>query len=277
LNLFLNFTKVFISTKNLCDPNLLTEDDKKIINFLKNIEFDGIKELIKISHRMFYLSSLQEDLQKIENKQVYSTLLIFIFQNNYEIILEMVSYRIYEYITKNETKIKKLLKSNSSNSDYFNKLLNKIKNKINKNEHLTPHELNKIFNLLGVVAQNNNSKVFGEKGLGKLRNKFAHFNFYLIKNEEKIFFLDNNEIDVNSFLDNFKTLYTFLIELIYDKIQTLNLWVSILEVDYKIKSEFEYYMKTFLKVCRSHYSKEALVKLSEIIDQCIKDCEKIMK
>jgi len=196
------FDKINELSNNEKFQQKLSEDDKKIIEFLiKNTNLNNL-DCLQIIGQEFFSIRVAEELEKIDNLPniLKMALLMWCFVNLYELTLVNVDRRLLVY-----------LKKNNKNEDNDIKRFLSINRKDYK-DHATAELINKVFcKILGLREEN--TSIFGKSSKPKLiRNKISHSNLFYDSEKNKIVLLNSQEYSIEDFLKEYYALFNFLIE-----------------------------------------------------------------
>jgi hypothetical protein len=189
----------------------LSEDNKKILNFLsglKSFDYEDILEMAGPYH--FTLEVLSELNNSEENipRTIKIVLFMWLFVNSYEMLLHQVDRKLNHYLTP-KTKLK------GKDVDNFLKI-----NRGGYRSHATAGNINKILSKILNLPEENNS-IFGSKSGGKvIRNKISHTNLYYDSEKDKIIALSGEEYTPENFIQQYYEIFYFLYEWINTSIQS---------------------------------------------------------
>ena len=173
----------------------LKSDDKKIIEFLsenKKINFRTFLELLGPLQMISEIIKASEDDEF--SKVIKTTLVLYIFQSLYELLLQLVDRYLYIYLDTTKT-----AKSNKR----FMLRVNRT-----EGEHAWASLINDVFISLKVVGRENNSifRIFSKQ----LRNKIAHFVMFYDSKRDKIVLPNGEELTLGKLSEYYKYLYLFM-------------------------------------------------------------------
>jgi len=196
------FDKIKELSKNEKFQQKISEDDKKIIEFLiKNTNLNNL-DVLEIIRQEYFTVQVAEELEKADNLSniLKMALLMWCFVNLYELILVNVDRRLLVY-----------LKKNNKNEDNDIKRFLSINRKDYK-DHATAELINKVFcKILGLREEN--TSIFGKSSKPKLiRNKISHSNLFYDSEKNKFVLLNSQEYSIEDFLKEYYALFNFLTE-----------------------------------------------------------------
>jgi len=196
------FKKIEELSNNEKFQQKISEDDKKIIEFLSKNQNLNSSDFLKILGQEYFTIQVVEELEKTDNLPniLKIPLIMWLFLNLYELILFNVDRRLFEYLKNTDKKddedIRRFLKINRENKD-----------------HAMPENINKILTKILDLKEENNS-IFGRISKAKLiRNKIAHANLFYDSEKNKLVSSNLEEYSAEDFLKGYYTLFNFLIEL----------------------------------------------------------------
>ena len=220
----------------------ISEDDKKIIEFLSKNQNLNSSDYLKILGQEYFIIQVVEELEKTDNLPniLKIPLIMWLFLNLYELILFVVDRRLFEYLKNTDKKddkdIKRFLKINRKNKD-----------------HAMPENINKILTKILDLKEENNS-IFVRISKAKLiRNKIAHANLFYDSEKNKLVSSNFEEYQAEDFLKGYYTLVNFLIE--WNKAELGGKIDAKILVDY-LKKMFHYLYAAYLRIERAGLRKE---------------------
>jgi len=174
----------------------LTEDDRKIIEFMVKNSSLSAEDAIELAGPLYYLLKVYEDLTKEEIKSEYLKMFIMIstYIQLYELLLLQLDRRLCNYLRNN-----KKFSSQKEYKDFLN-----LERKYTK--HATAGKINQVLHKLGVIEFKNSSVLDGE--LRELRNRFSHANFFYDPELKKIF-AGEVQLTKEEFIGEFYRLFNF--------------------------------------------------------------------
>lgn len=175
----------------------LTNDDIKIIAFLSQNKLN-LKSFLELLGPYTMLSEVSRELDGEYSKIVKVTLLLYLFQNSYELLLEIVDRNLYGYLNSQQGLvhkggIKEFLKVDRMRGD-----------------HAVAGSINEALFELGVVTKSNSSIFhFWSKDF---RNSLAHFTILYDSKRDKIIMPGGNEITSDELGKFYCYVYAFMYE-----------------------------------------------------------------
>jgi hypothetical protein len=197
------FKKIKELSRNENFQKKISEDDKKIIEFLFKNTNINILDVLQIIGQGYFTLQVAEELEKTDNLSniLKMALLLWCFVNIYELILVNVDRRLLLY-----------LKNNHYDKDpNIERFLNKV-NREHYKDHATADLINKVFCKILNLKEENTS-IFGQSSKSKLiRNKISHSNLFYDSEKNKIVLINSQEYSIKDFLGEYYKLFIFLVE-----------------------------------------------------------------
>ena len=230
---------------------LITSDDKKIIDFIKEISKGNLEDFLEIIGMFYFITqAAKESLNLREGSEnARLAILFWCFQSLYELILYVIDRRLDYYISTNKKTIGK-----DKSIDKF-RAINRSGNK-----HAPVGIINSVLSYILNMSEDNNS-IFGRSqgsGIREIRNAIAHSNVFYDSGSKRINLIKGNYITLEEFEKHYFHLYLFVcswLELSSKmplenvggalKLDFKNLLKGFAEVFYKISANHELKMRYY--------------------------------
>jgi hypothetical protein len=193
------FLQIVNDIKSLSIKKELSEDDKKIINFLvtqTKLKNQEVLEIIGQQHFTFQVAEELEEKKDSLSEIIKITLCMWCFVNLYESLLHNIDRRLLSYL--------KTEKQEGRDIEIFNKI-----NRKEYKDHATAELINKVLCKILKLEESNNS-IFGKSSKPKLiRNKISHSNLIYDSEKKKIVLINGTEFSIEDFLKEYYAVFNF--------------------------------------------------------------------
>ncbi|WP_292520205.1 hypothetical protein [Methanoculleus sp.] len=217
-----------------CD--LITEDDKKILNLVAKTSQSPVKDFLEISGPLVYLTEVIGELEEKWGEipqTIQISVFIWLFSTTFELILHMTDRRLFAVILDDDS---------INNND---RRIVKFREDVKRDEyhdHALPGMINGVLQAILGMPPNNNS-IFGNNSDPKsIRNKISHSNLFYDSEKNKIVRLDGKEYEVEDLLKYYFHMYQFLIKWIEISLDSP---VQDIDLEQKFGGEMESFFNTY--------------------------------
>ena len=172
----------------------LEPDDEKIIDFLSKNKKINLRTFLELLGPLQMILDIIKASEESEfSKIIKATLALYIFQNMYELLLQLVDR--YLYIHLNEIKAIEFYKRFGE--------VNRM-----EGEHAWASLINDVFVMLKVVEKENNSifRIFSKQ----FRNKIAHFTLFYDSKRDRVVLPNGGELTLEEISKHYKYIYLFM-------------------------------------------------------------------
>lgn len=182
---------------------MINYDDEKVIKFFSGSNNKkSFKNFLNISGILIYIDEIVSDLNENENSipdSVKICTFLWIYLNMYELILDTFTSSLLNYYKSKKDKVKGY---------------KKIKEKIDKGEHLMTGSIENELIELNILTESNNS-ILSHKGSRLFRNKLGHANLFYDNEAKKLILTNGEEYSIDEFKKEFEKIYQFILEWLF--------------------------------------------------------------